>query len=70
MLDQNRCAANWKAKLADIVVDIDRDFMPKPAIVALCAKLRRTIGPALVGVVAVQQYTVFRYYCTFCERVS
>jgi len=55
MLDQDMCAANWKAKLADIVVDIDRDFMPKPAIVALCAKRRRTIGPALVGVVAVQQ---------------
>jgi len=55
MLDQDMCAANWKAELADTVVDIDRDFMPKPAIVALCAKRRRTIGSALVGVVAVQQ---------------
>ena len=54
MLDQDVGAANWKAELADIVVDIDRDFMPKPSIAALCAKRRQTIGPALVRVAAVQ----------------
>jgi len=55
MRDQGMCAANWKAKLANMIANIDRGSMPKPAIVALGAKRRWTIGPASVGIAAVQQ---------------
>ena len=49
MHDQDMRAANWRAELANIIADIDRDGMPKPVIVKLGAKRRRTIKPAPGG---------------------